>query len=96
MLRALEVLPDKAVLQVEENDLDEYIVVRIADEVVVDLMLSTCGIKYLEAAADIEVREIRGVEIPFASARLLLRMKQTYRDKDIADRAFLQDKINNL
>src|SRR6185436_2298241 len=40
VLRALEVLPDKAVLQVQENDLDDYIVVRIADEVVVDLMLS--------------------------------------------------------
>lgn len=93
VLRALEVLPDKAVLQVEQNDLDEYIVVRIADEVVVDLMLSTCGIKYSEAAAEIEFKELQGTVIPFASARLLLRMKQTYRDKDIADRQFLRNKL---
>ena len=93
VLRALEVLHDKAVLQVETNDLDEYTVVRVADEVVVDLMLSTCGVLYSEAAKEIEFHEIRGVLIPFASARLLLRMKQTYREKDIADRLFLQNKL---
>ena len=95
VLNALEVLPDKAVLQVETTDLDQYTVVRVADEVVVDLMLSTCGIKYSEAAKEIEVREIRGVRIPFASAKLLLRMKQTYREKDIADRIFLQRKLQD-
>ena len=31
--------------------------------------------------------------VKLASAKLLLRMKQTYRDKDIADRAFLQKKL---
>ena len=93
VLHALEVLPDKAVLQVEPSDLDEYTVVRVADEVVVDLMLSACGIRYSEAAKDIEFKEIRGVRIPFASATLLLRMKQTYREKDIADRLFLQEKL---
>jgi len=92
-LQALEVLPDKAVLDVGRNDLDEYTVVRVADEVVVDLMLSTCGITYPEAVPEIEVKEIRGVKIPFASAKLLLRMKQTYREKDIADRIFLQEKL---
>ncbi|HXI23418.1 MAG TPA: hypothetical protein VNG71_06050 [Pyrinomonadaceae bacterium] len=96
VLRALEILPDKAVLQVLPNDLDEYTVVRVADEVVVDLMLSTCGIRYYEAAKQIEFRDIKGVLIPFASAELLLRMKQTYRDKDIADRAFLRDKIAGI
>lgn len=93
VLRALEVLPDKAVLEVKENDLDEYTVVRVADEVVVDLMLSTCGITYHEAAAEIEAKEIRGVQVPFASAKLLLRMKQTYREKDILDRIFLEEKL---
>ena len=93
VLNALEILPDKAVLQVEKSDLEQYTVVRVADEVVVDLMLSTCGIKYSEAVKEIEFKEIRGVRIPFASAKLLLRMKQTYREKDIADRMFLQRKL---
>jgi hypothetical protein len=91
--RALEVLPDKAVKEMNETDLDSYTVVRVADEVVVDLMLAACGITYDEAVNEIETREIRGVSIPFASAALLLRMKQTHRDKDIADRMFLKHKL---
>lgn len=95
VLNALEILPDKAVLQVEKSDLEQYTVVRVADEVVVDLMLSTCGIKYSEAVKEIEFKEIRGVRIPFASAKLWLRMKQIYREKDIADRMFLQRKLED-
>lgn len=93
VLKALEVLPDKAVREVNANDLDEYIVVRVADEIVVDLMLSACGVTYTEAAGEIETKQIQGVSIPFASARLLLRTKQTYRDKDIPDRIFLERKL---
>ncbi len=74
-----------------ESDLDSFTVVRVADEVVVDLMLAACGITYDEAVN--EMREVGGVSIPFPSARLLLRMKQTYRDKDIADRMFLEHKL---
>ncbi len=91
--KALEILPNKAVRDVNENDLDEYMVVRVADEIVVDLMLSACGLVYAEAAGEIEIRQIQGVSIPFASARFLLRTKQTYRDKDIPDRIFLERKL---
>ncbi len=76
-----------------ESDLDSFTVVRVADEVVVDLMLAACGITYDEAVNEIEMREVGGVSIPFPSARLLLRMKQTYRAKDIADRMFLEHKL---
>ena len=91
--KALETLPDQAVRDVNDSDLDEYVVVRVADEIVVDLMLSACGIGYQEAVSEVEIITINGVPIPFASARLLLRTKQTYRDKDIADRIFLQEKL---
>jgi hypothetical protein len=91
--KALEVLPDQAVREMSEGDLDAYHVVRIADEIVVDLMLSACGIDYDGAADEVESVVIQGVAIPFASARLLLRTKQTYREKDIPDRIFLQQKI---
>jgi hypothetical protein len=91
--KALEILPDKSVREVEETDLDEYMVVRVADEIVVDLMLSACGVTYDEALNDIELIVIEGVSIPFASANMLLKMKQTYRDKDIPDRLFLEEKL---
>jgi len=91
--KALEILPDKSVREVEDTDLDEYLVVRIADEIVVDLMLSACGVTYDEALSDIELKVVEGVSIPFASANILLKMKQTYRDKDIPDRIFLEEKL---
>lgn len=77
----------------KEDDLDEYGVVRIADEIVVDLMLSACGVRYDDAVSEIESVVIQGVPIPFASAKLLLRTKQTCRNKDIPDRIFLEEKL---
>ncbi len=91
--KALEILPDKSVREMRESDLDEYLVVRIADEIVVDLMLSACGVTYDDAVNDIELKVVEGVPIPFASATMLLKMKQTYRDKDIPDRIFLEEKF---
>ncbi len=88
--KSLEVLPDKAVRELGDSDLQDYVVVRVADEVVVDLMTTACGITYAEAAQDAEIVTIDDVPIPFASAKTLLRTKQTYRDKDEIDRLFLQ------
>jgi len=93
VLKVLEILPDKSVKELAETDLDEYLVVRVADEIVVDLMLSACGVTYDEVVDDMEIRVIEGVSIPFASASMLLKMKQTYRDKDIPDRIFLEEKL---
>ena len=59
----------------------------------VDLMLETAGFSFTEAEGEIEHHEIEGVSIPFASARLLLKMKQTEREKDTLDRMFLERKI---
>ena len=46
---------------------------------------------YEEAAKDVILREIQGVPIPFASPRLLWRMKAvTHREKDAGDLVFLR------
>lgn len=91
--RALEVLPDKAVLELGDDDIRNYVVVRVCDEVVVDLMTLACGVSYKDGESEIEIHTIDGVPIPFASAKLLLRTKQTFRDKNAEDRAFLEAKI---
>jgi hypothetical protein len=87
--RALSFLPDRAVLEVRPDDVQRYVVVRVADEIVIDLMKTACGIEYPEASKLVTSASIQGVEMPFASPELLWRTKQTVRDKDALDRAFL-------
>ena len=91
VFRALETLPDKAVKQLEPGEVTRYAVIRVADEIVIDLMKSACAIEYKEAAEHIDIREVDGVPIPFASPRLLWRMKKsTHREKDAPDLVFLR------
>ncbi len=92
---ALLHLPDRAVREVDHDDLMRYAVIRVADEIVVDLMRSACGIEYAEACQEIEYDTIDGVSVPFPSARLLLRMKQTLREKDAIDRGFLMQRMRS-
>jgi hypothetical protein len=88
---ALSTLPDNAVRELQRGELQQYNVIRVADEFLVDLMCSACGIDYAEAAKDIVTREVDGVPIPFASPRLLWRMKiNTHREKDAPDLLFLR------
>ena len=90
--KALEILPDKAVLELKPGEVSQYNVVRVADEIIVDLMKSACGIDYAEAAKDVVIREVQGVRIPFASPRMLWRMKYPLkRDKDMGDLHFLRE-----
>ena len=89
--QALEALPDKAVLELEPGDVERYSVVRVADEIVVDLMRSAAGIRFADAEGDQVIVEVEGVPIPFASPELLWRMKcSTHREKDAADLVFLR------
>jgi hypothetical protein len=90
--QALESLPDKAVLELEPGEIAKYTVVRVGDEICVDLMASASGIGYEEASQDQIIRMVDGVPIPFASPRLLYRMKEkTHREKDRADLQFLRE-----
>lgn len=86
---ALAVLPDNAVADLADSDIETYGVVRVADEVVVDLMGRACGIDFQQAVQHIEWRDVDGVRIPFASPALLLLTKQTLREKDQIDRLYL-------
>ena len=88
---ALSTLPDNAVREVQPGELQQYNVIRMADEILVDLMRSAGGIEFEEAAKDVVVLEVQGVPIPFASPRLLWRMKVvTHREKDASDLVFLR------
>jgi hypothetical protein len=92
--RALASLPDNAVALIADGDVGRYRVVRVADEVVVDLMAEACGISYAEAlAAGVERRRLGDTEIPIAGKETLIRMKDTPRDSDKSDVGFLRNLI---
>ncbi|HUF62572.1 MAG TPA: hypothetical protein VMN36_10905 [Verrucomicrobiales bacterium] len=77
--------------ELDPGDVEKFTVVRVADEIIVDSMRSASGIRYEEAAKDVVIRRVGDVDIPFASPRLLWRMKRsTHRDKDAGDLFFLR------
>ena len=89
---ALATLPDGAVRELDPGDVAKFTVVRVSDEVMVDLMAKASGISYEEAKGHVHVRELEGVKIPFANPDLLWRMKsRSPRPKDQGDLYFLRE-----
>lgn len=88
--RGLAVLADDAGAEVAEHDVRDHVVVRVADEIVVDLMGKACGLSYTDAMADVERIDLGGVMVPVASPAALIRMKNTYRPQDRIDREYLE------
>jgi L-alanine-DL-glutamate epimerase-like enolase superfamily enzyme len=88
---SLATLPDGCVRELEPGEVEKYTVVRVADEILVDLMAKASGIDYAEASQSVVIHEIDGVPIPFASPELLWRMKcRAGREKDRGDIEFLR------
>ena len=84
--RAMGSLPDNAIALVEDQDVAKYRVVRVADEIVVDLMAEACGVSYADAIqSGVERLPVGDVEVPVASKELLIRVKDTLRDSDKSD-----------
>jgi hypothetical protein len=96
VIAALSQLPDGAAKELIPGDIAKYVVIRVADEIVVDLMQSASGFDYATAEASVVHHRVGPVDVPFASPSLLLRMKQgSVREKDRADVAFLQRLIGS-
>lgn len=92
--RAMAVLPDNAIALIADDEVEKYQVVRIADEIVVDLLKNACGVDYARAyAGGIEIKTIDGVPIPVGRKELLIETKQTVRPSDAADVQFLRLRI---
>ena len=90
----LALLPDRAILEIgEEEDWASLGTIRVNDVITVDLLPSACGVDYAAALTQVEMKSVRGVDIPFASAELLLETKRTWREKDQIDSIFLRQKI---
>ncbi len=92
--RGLAILADNAAAEVADHDVRDHTVVRVVDEVIVDLMGRACGLAYAEVAADMEWIELSGVRVPIASPATLVRTKDTYRPQDAMDRSFLRQVLD--
>ena len=87
--KALEFLPNKAIRELGDEDIAKWVVVRVFDDITIDIMTEACGLNFDEVSRDLVWHEVDGIRIPFASPQAMRRMKQTYREKDSQDRAFL-------
>jgi hypothetical protein len=93
---ALMNLPDQAIEDLRPGEVAEQTVVRVADEIMIDLMKSGCAVDYAEAIRDADTIAVGRALIPFASPRTLWKMKQTVRERDIPDRLFLRQKLAEM
>jgi hypothetical protein len=85
VISALSRLADGAAAELTPRDFEENTVVKIADEVEVDVSTSAWTVTYEEAIPHAQRITIDGVEIPYLSLPDLIRSKQTYRDMDRID-----------
>jgi len=86
----LAVLADNAAAEIEEDDVARYTVVRVADEVMVDLLGKACEVTYEDAIREAKDVVLGGAAIPVASKETLIRTKQTVRPADHMDCDFLR------
>jgi len=89
-------LPDKTVKELEPEWLEEGENIRLADEFVVDLILSTCQQTYDTLKKYTEVIEVDGIPITTLNIEGLLLTKQSMRDKDVMDRRSLEIILNRI
>ncbi|MEI6205504.1 MAG: nucleotidyl transferase AbiEii/AbiGii toxin family protein [Desulfuromonadales bacterium] len=99
IIEALMMLPDKTANELEAEWFEEGENIRLADEFVVDLILSTCQQTYDTLNKYTEVIEVDGTPITTLNIEGLLLTKQSMRDKDVMDRRSLEiilDRMNDL
>lgn len=88
--RALLVLADKTATKMAPEWFEEGEGIRVADEVVVDLVFRTCGETYESLKRFEEVIDLDGVPVRTVNLEGLLRTKQSAREKDVLDRIAIE------
>lgn len=94
VIAALSELEDHAAAELTPQDFVENVVVKIADEVEVDVSRQAWQVRYDEAAETAEELVIDGVRVPFLGLAMLIKSKTTYREQDRADLVRLRDLLD--
>ncbi len=87
---ALMVLPDQAAKDIDPTWFVEGENIRLADAIVVDIMLNACGETYETLKQYAQTVDLDGVPVHTVNLEGLLLTKQTTRDKDVSDRIILE------
>lgn len=90
VIAALSELPERAASELIPADLAENVIVKIADEVEVDVSKMAWKVSYADAIDSSLKKEIEGVVVPLVDLETLIASKQTYREQDQADVARLR------
>lgn len=89
-------LPDKAVADLDPSWFLEEENIRIQDEIVVDLILKSCGETFDTLIPFQQTIYLDEIPIRTLSLDGLLKTKQTVREKDTLDRRVIEDTLAQL
>jgi uncharacterized protein (DUF1330 family) len=90
VIDALSEMEDHAARDLTLQDFEDNVVIKVADEVEVDISRRAWKVSYTEAAPHARHVDISGVTVPYLSLRDLIASKETYREQDRADLARLR------
>lgn len=93
VIEALARLEDGAARELTPRDLLDNVVVKIADEVEVDVSTRAWKVTYQDALPTAQEVVLDGVRIPYLSAEMLIASKETCRAKDQMDVAALRSAL---
>jgi hypothetical protein len=85
VIAALSELEDHAAAELTPQDLVENVVVKIADEVEVDVSTRASKVTYADAISTSLKAMIEGVEVPYVDLQTLISSKSTEREQDKVD-----------
>ena len=85
VIAALSEMEDGAARELTPDDLLKNVVVKIADEVEVDVSRNAWKVSYEDAIGSALHVEIGGVDVPYVDLKTLIATKETPREQDRAD-----------
>ncbi len=95
VIDALSEMEDHAARELNPRDFEENVVVKVADEVEVDISRRAWKVDYREAAPRAKMIELLGIKVPFLDLPDLIASKETYREQDQVDLLRLRRLLKN-
>lgn len=96
IIDGLLILTDKESANIDPDWFDEGENIRLADEVIIDLIFKTCGETYETLMPHMEVVDLDGIPVRTLNLEGLLKTKQSDREKDVVDRMVLERVLSAL